>query len=222
MTQNLTSTNFINNLSKLSTKEDFSDVTMKQLFDLAKEFTNMQPQEIEKLLLNDKYKIRLGGVCIMDFQARSKKTSENRKKVLFDLYINHHDRVNTWDMVDRAAPFVVGGYLADKPRDILYKLAVSQDMCQRRTAIVATYFFIKQNDLEDTFKIAEILVYDKEDLIQKAVGGWIREAGKKDVKKLLEFLDKYAKTMPRTTLRYAIEHLDSATKKYYMELKNVI
>jgi 3-methyladenine DNA glycosylase AlkD len=92
-------------------------------------------------------------------------------------------------------------------------------MWERRTAIVSTYYFIRQNDLEDTFKIAEILVDDEEDLVQKAVGGWVREAGKKDQKKLLAFLDQYAATMPRTTLRYAIEHLNKAQKDQYMSLK---
>jgi 3-methyladenine DNA glycosylase AlkD len=115
---------------------------------------------------------------------------------------------------------VVGGYLFDKPRKVLYKLARSKNMWERRTAITSTYYFIRQNDLDDTFKIAEILVDDKEDLVQKAVGGWVREAGKKDKKMLLAFLDQYAATMPRTTLRYAIEHLDKKQKDYYMKLKN--
>jgi 3-methyladenine DNA glycosylase AlkD len=154
MNNNLQAISFITSLSKLGSNEDFSDVTMRQLFDLSKEFTDMEPHEIKKLLLSSVYKVRLGGVCIMDFQARSKKTSESRRKELFDLYINNHDSINTWDMVDRAAPSVVGRYLADKPRDILYKLAASNTMCERRTAIVATYHFIKQNDLTDTFKIA--------------------------------------------------------------------
>lgn len=91
-------------------------------------------------------------------------------------------------------------------------------MAERRTAIVSTYFFIRQNDVEDTFKIAEILVNDKEELIQMAVGGWVREAGKKDVQKLLDFLDQYAATMPRVTLRYAIEHLEKEKKVFYMNM----
>ena len=119
-------------------------------------------------------------------------------------------------MVDRSAPFVVGGYLFDKSRAPLYKLAKSKNTWERRTAIVSTYFFIRQNDLEDTFKIAEILVHDKHDLINKAVGSWVREAGKRDEAKLIGFLDKYGKTMPRVTLRYAIEKLDSNVKKKYM------
>ncbi len=148
-----------------------------------------------------------------------RKTPESRRKELFDLYIRRHDRINNWDLVDRAAPYVVGGYLSDKPRKALYKLARSKNMWERRTAITSTYYFIRQNDLDDTFKIAEILVNDDEDLVQKAVGGWVREAGKKDQKKLLAFLDRYGATMPRTMLRYAVEHLDGRQKIHYMNLK---
>jgi 3-methyladenine DNA glycosylase AlkD len=194
-------------------------VSMGQIFALAKEFIDMPLSEIEKLLESPAHEIRVGGVSIMDLQARRKKTPESRKKELFDLYIRRHDRINNWDLVDRAAPYVVGGYLFDKPRDILYDLARSKNIWERRTAIVSTYYFIRQGDLADTFAIAEILVHDSEDLIQKAVGGWIREAGKKDRPKLLKFLDMYAATMPRTALRYAIEHLGKEQRDHYMSLK---
>ena len=148
-----------------------------------------------------------------------KKLTEAKKKELFDLYIKRHDRINNWDLVDRSAPYVVGGYLFDKPRSLLYKLAKSKNAWEHRTAIVSTYFFIRQNDLDDTFKIAEILVNDKHDLINKAVGGWIREAGKRDKDKLLQFLDRHASTMPRVTLRFAIEKLDKKKKEFYMNKK---
>jgi 3-methyladenine DNA glycosylase AlkD len=137
---------------------------------------------------------------------------------LFDLYIKRHDRINNWDLVDRSAPYVVGGYLFDKPRNILYKLAKSKNMWERRTSIVSTYFFIRQGQVDDTFKIAASLVNDSEDLIHKATGGWIREAGKRDAKQLLRFLDKHAATMPRTTLRYAIEKLSKKQREHYMSL----
>jgi 3-methyladenine DNA glycosylase AlkD len=155
----------------------------------------------------------------MDWQARSKKTPESRRKELFDLYIRRHDRINDWDLVDRSAPYVVGGYLSDKPRDVLYELARSQVLWERRTAIVSTYYFIRQGDLDDTFKIAEILAHDEQDLVQKAVGGWVREAGKKDRKRLLSFLNKYAASLPRTTLRYAIEHLEKKERDHYLGMK---
>ena len=194
-------------------------VRMGQVFALAKEFVDLSPPEIEKLLESPVHDVRAGAVSIMDWQARSKKTPESRKKELYDIYIRRHDRINDWDLVDRSAPYVVGSYLFDKPREILYQLARSKNMWERRTAITSTYYFIRQNDLDDTFKIAEILVYDEQHLVQKAVGGWVREAGKKDQKMLLAFLDKYAATMPRTALRYAVEHLEPKQKAYYMDLK---
>jgi 3-methyladenine DNA glycosylase AlkD len=194
-------------------------VPMRQVFALAKEFMNMPPSEIETLLEHDIHEARVGAVSIMDFQARSKKISQERRRELFELYLRRHDRINTWDLVDRAAPYVIGGYLDDKPREPLYKLARSKDMWERRTAIVSTYFFIRQGDVKDTFGIAELLVHDEHDLSQRAVGGWVREAGKKDSKKLLNFLDKYAATMPRTALRYAVEHLEQKQREHYMNLR---
>ncbi len=194
----------------------FMGVRMGTVFALAKEFTNMELSEIEKLLENPVHEIRTGAVSIMDFQARSKKISSERKKELFDLYINRHDRINNWDLVDRSAPYVVGGYLFDQPRTILYKLAKSKNVWQRRTAIVSTSFFIRQGDIADTFRIAELLLKDKHDLIHKAAGGWIREAGKRDRRQLFKFLDEHAAQMPRTMLRYAIEHLDKREREHYM------
>jgi 3-methyladenine DNA glycosylase AlkD len=199
----------------------FIGVRMGQVFALAKEYMDMPLEEIEKLLESPIHEVRVGGVSIMDFQARSKKTSADRKQQLYDLYIRRHDRINNWDLVDRAAPYVVGGYLSDKPRHILYELARSKNIWERRTAIVSTYFFIRLGDLDDAFKIAEMLVNDPENLIQKAVGGWIREAGKKDRQKLLNFLDRYAATMPRTALRYAVEHLDPEQRSHYLGLRKV-
>lgn len=194
-------------------------IPMRQIFALAKQFIAMPPGDIETLLESPRHDARVGAVSIMDWQARNKKTPEQRRKELFDLYIRRHDRINTWDLVDRSAPYVVGGYLADKPRDILYELARSESQWKRRTAIVATYFFIRQGEVDDTFAIAEILVHDSQDLVQKAVGGWVREAGKRSPEKLRSFLDKYAATMPRTILRYATEHLDQVQREHYLGLK---
>lgn len=199
--------------------DKFIGVRMGQIFALAKEFMNIPPDEIEKLLESPIHEVRVGAVSIMDWQARSKKISAERRKELFDLYIKRHDRINNWDLVDRSAPYVVGGYLFDKPRAILYKLAASKNMWERRTAIVSTFYFIRKGEIDDTFKIAEMLLNDKEDLIHKAAGGWLREAGKKDRQSLLRFLDKYAATMPRTFLRYAIEHLDKKQREHYLSMK---
>jgi 3-methyladenine DNA glycosylase AlkD len=200
--------------------DEFIGVRMGQVFALAKEFIEMPLEEIEKLLESPVHEARVGAVSIMDFQARSKKTPESRRKELYELYIRRHDRINNWDLVDRSAPYVVGGYLFDKPRDILYKLARSENTWERRTAIVSTGYFIRKGDVADTFKIAETLLDDDHDLIHKATGWMLREAGKRDQPQLLRFLDQHAPGMPRVTLRYAIEHLDQEQRSYYLGLKN--
>jgi len=202
-------------------KDTILGVRMGQVFALAKEFMEMPLVEVEKLLESPIHEVRVGAVSIMDFQARDKKTSDERRKELFDLYLRRHDRIDTWDLVDRSAPYVVGSYLFDKPRKVLYKLARSRKMSERRTAIVSTLYFIGKGDVDDAFKLAEILIHDKEDLIHKANGWALRFAGDKDRQKLLDFLDKYAGTMPRVTLRYATEHFDKSQRDHYLSLKNV-
>lgn len=197
----------------------FMGVRMGQVFATAKEFIELPWQEIEKLLESNIHEVRSGAMSIMAQQFNRKKTTAEHKKELFDLYLRRHDRINNWDLVDLAAYKVIGPYLADKPRDILYKLAKSKNMWERRTAIVCTAHFIRLNDLEDTFRIAELLMHDQEDLIHKATGWMLRFAGDKDHKKLTEFLDKYAATMPRTALRYALEHFNKDEKTHYMNLK---
>jgi 3-methyladenine DNA glycosylase AlkD len=191
-------------------------VRMGQVFSLAKEYMAMPLEEVEKMLESPIHEMRVGAVSIMDFQARNRKTAEKRRKELFDLYIRRHDRINTWDLVDRSAPYVVGGYLFDKPRRILYKLARSKRMPERRTAIVSTLYFIGKGDVEDAFKLAETMLYDKEDLIHKANGWALRFAGDQDRERLLGFLDRYAASMPRTTLRYATEHLEKERRAQYL------
>lgn len=234
MTNQLTAELYLEELQKLAAPEaeakykklfmphnpednQFLGVRMGQNFALAKEFAFMEPAEIEKLLDSTYHEARVGAVCIMDFQVRSKKTTEERRKELFDLYIRRHDRINNWDFVDRAAPRVVGGYLADKPRDIIYKLARSKNTWERRTAIVSTLYFIKLGELDDTFEIAKILLNDNQELILKAVGWALRSAGDKDKRQLLNFLDQNSATMPRTLLRYATEKLTSEEKRRYIE-----
>ena len=193
-------------------------VKFGNVFKTAKRYTAMALNEIEKLLESKYYEVRMGAVSIMDYQAKDKKTTPERKKELYQLYLRRHDRLNNWDLVDRGAYNIVGEYLLDKDRSILYDLSKSTDPWERRTAIVSTYAFIKKGQVEDTFKIAEILVKDDHELINKAVGSWIREAGRKDPDKLLDFLDKHGKTMPRVTLRMAVEKLDPKQREYYMQL----
>jgi 3-methyladenine DNA glycosylase AlkD len=175
--------------------------------------------EIEKLLENPIHEVRAGAVSIMDKASRNKKISESRLQEFFDLYMRRHDRINNWDLCDLGCLHMTGSYLFDKSRAILYKMAKSKNIWERRTAILSTCYFIRQGDLDDTFKIAEILVHDKEDLIHKATGWMLRFAGAKNPKKLIAFLNKYAATMPRTLLRYSIEHFNKKDKEYYMGLK---
>ncbi|HWA33025.1 MAG TPA: DNA alkylation repair protein [Cyclobacteriaceae bacterium] len=199
--------------------DKFMGIRMGTLFKMAKESMDMETSEVEKLLESNIHEVRAGAVSIMNNQARNKKTPESHRKELFDLYLRRHDRINNWDLVDLGAVHVIGQYLFDKPRKILYKLALSKNMWERRTAIVSTGYFIKHNDVEDTFTIGELMVNDKEDLINKAVGGWIRHAGRgKHRPRLLSFLDKHAATMPRAALRYAVEHLSRNQKEYFMGL----
>jgi 3-methyladenine DNA glycosylase AlkD len=197
----------------------FIGVRMGQVFALAKEFVGMPPEEIERLLESPVHEVRAGALSIMDKQGRSKKTPESRRKELFDLYLRRTNRINNWDLVDLGAPYVVGRYLFDKPRDVLYEFARSKSIWERRTAIVSTSYFIRQGDVLDTFRIAEMLLTDDHDLIHKATGGWLREAGKQDRQGLLSFLDQHATTMPRTMLRYAIEHLDNEQREHYLNMK---
>jgi 3-methyladenine DNA glycosylase AlkD len=195
--------------------DEFMGVRMGQVFTVAKEFIDMPVGEIEKLLESPIHEVRAGAMSIMDKSGRRNKTPEERRKELYDLYLRRIDRINNWDLVDLGAPYVIGRYLWDKPRVVLYELARSDDVWKRRTAIVATAYFIRQGDIDETFRIAEVLISDDHDLIHKAVGGWMREAGKRDRDRLLAFLDKHAAEMPRTMLRYAMEHLDKAQKEHY-------
>lgn len=194
-------------------------VAFGKVFSLAKKFIGAPLAEIEKLLDNPFYEVRMGAVSIMDFQARARSTEPSQRKALFDLYVRRHDRINNWDLVDRAAPHVVGGYLMDQPRDVLYRLARSSSPWERRSAIVSTYYFIRAGEVEDTFRIAELLLEDGHELVQKATGSWLREAGKKDGGRLLGFLEKHAARMPRTTLRYATEKLDKDLRDRLMKMK---
>ncbi|NJM41982.1 MAG: DNA alkylation repair protein, partial [Anaerolineae bacterium] len=196
----------------------FIGVRMGQVFALAKTFIDMPLDEIERLLESEVHEARVGAVSIMDFQARRKKTPAARREELYKLYLRRHDCINNWDLVDRSAIYVVGGYLFDKKRDPLYNLARSKDVWERRTAIVSTAFFIRNRDLADTFKIAELLLKDDHDLIHKATGWMLRAAGTVDRKQLVAFLDAHAAIMPRMMLRYSLEHFEKKQREKYMRL----
>ncbi len=139
------------------------------------------------------------------------------QKKIYDFYMRNRRGVNNWDLVDGSAPHIVGGYLVDKDRSVLHQLARSRNLWERRIAILATYHFIRHDDFDDTLRIAERLLNDREDLIHKAVGWMLREVGKQNVKAEKAFLDKHYRGMPRTMLRYAIERSPERQRQRYLK-----
>lgn len=191
--------------------------SMKRLFDIAKEFRKLPLSSISDILDEEEYVFRMAAVCIMDFQARESKLSAEGSRDLCELYLARHDRIDTWDMVDRAAPHVVGRYLFERDREPLYELARNGTDIEKRTAMVATWYFIKNDQVDDTFAIAEILVDSHADLVALAVGSWVREAGKREPEALLQFLDRHASSMHRGALRAAIEKLPQELRQHYLQ-----
>lgn len=198
--------------------DQFIGLRVPQTRQICRDFFDLSIDQIEVMLESPIHEHRLAGLIIMSNQAKSKKFPTNYKELLYELYLRRTDRINNWDLVDTSCRDVVGGYLMDKPRDILYQLAESSDLWERRIAIVSTWEFIRHGDLDDTFRLSKALKNDKQDLIHKASGWMLREAGKKDVNRLVEFLDENATTMPRTMLRYSIEKLPEAQGRYYLGL----
>ena len=217
----LSATEFTKRLMSLQPGDgELRGVRMGDIFKLGKEFAEMPVAEIERMMESPVHKVRVGAMSIMGQYAKGKTCTPERLAELYELYIRRHDRIDDWGLVDLAAYYVVGQYLADKPRDILYKLARSKNKWERRSAIVATaHFILKQKQVDDTFAIAEILAGDPEDTVNKGTGWMVRAAGDVDRPKLLAFLDKYAATMPRVLLRYSIEKLDKSQREYYLGLK---
>ena len=213
----MTAIEFIDTL-KIISQEYSGGIPKREIFSLAKEFQYMPVLEVVKLLEDKNYDHRLGAVSILDFKARNKKTSSEERTAIYRAYIDNHKWIDDWGLVDRAAPYVVGGYLFGKDKKALYDLAKSKNPMERRTAIVSTYYFIRKNEIDDTFRIAELLVNDSEHFVQTAVGSWIREAGKRDEKRLKAFLNEHAETMSRVTLRLAIEKFAPDVRKYYLGL----
>jgi 3-methyladenine DNA glycosylase AlkD len=194
-------------------------VRMGQVFALAKEHIGLPIEEIDRLLDHDEHAVRVGALSVMDKQARRKRTPTEQRTALYDLYLRRHDRIDNWDLVDLGAPHVVGGYLFDKPREPLYALARSADVWERRTAIVATLFFVRQGEVDDTFAIAELLRADDAHFVQTAVGGLLREAGKREPERLPAFLDAYATDLSAIALRFAMEKLDPPTRERYRAMR---
>lgn len=177
-------------------------VRMKNVFDLAKANTDLPLTEVEALLESHYYEARMVAVSILDFRARAGRITDEQRRELFELYLRRHDRIDTWDLVDRAAPRVIGLYLVDKPRDVLFELARSPNIWERRTAITAAFSLIRAGDLDDPLAIAELLLGD-EHFIQTSVGTALREIGKVDVARRDEFLRRHEGRISATTRRLA-------------------
>jgi 3-methyladenine DNA glycosylase AlkD len=198
----------------------FIGVRVPQTRLVCKQFKDLPLAEIAKLLDSKVHEERLAAVILLSNQYPT--AAEQKRQAIYDLYLEklHSGRVNNWDIVDSSAEYVVGRHLEKTDRKLLYTLAKSKDLWRRRVAIIATFGYIKRGDPTTTLDIAEILLHDDQDLIHKAVGWMLREAGKKTEQKVLtDFLDKHAHEMPRTMLRYAIEKLDATQKSYYMAAK---
>jgi 3-methyladenine DNA glycosylase AlkD len=191
---------------------------MRDVFGLAKSMIEMPLDEVRVLLASDEHLHRVGAVSVMDFRARRPRVAEEERAALFDLYLGEHDQINTWDLVDRAAPHVVGGYLQDRDRAPLYELAGSSDCWRRRTSIVATWFFIRRGDLDDIFALADLLAHDPEEVVQAAVGGFVREAGKRDPVRLRAYLDRHLPGLPPTIVRHVTRHLAEDERQHYRRL----
>lgn len=196
--------------------DEFVGTTVPDIRKVCKKYSDLPLAEITKSLHNPIHEVRLAAAIIMTQQA--KKADEPHKKSLYDTYLRNTKHINNWDIVDVSCPAVVGRYLLNKPRAELYGLARSKSIWERRIAIISTFAFTDTGDDTDTYKIATILLNDPHDLVQKAVGWALREAGKRcSRERLLVFLDQHAKTMPRTTLRYAIEHLSAEQRQHYLQ-----
>jgi 3-methyladenine DNA glycosylase AlkD len=183
---------------------------------IAKKHRDISLDETIKLLQSNIHEQRLTSLFILNYKFA--KGDEKTRKKIVDLYLANTAFINNWDLVDSSAHKIIGPWLLDKPRDLLYKLAESEMLWERRIAMIATFPFIRQGDLSDAIALAKILLHDDHDLIHKASGWMLREVGKKDIDLLYSFLDKYSVEMPRTMLRYSIEKLPEEQRKHYLKL----
>jgi 3-methyladenine DNA glycosylase AlkD len=195
----------------------FIGVKVPDLRKVAKDFQDIATEDVIVLLESAIHEERLLALLIL--VRKYVKGNETAKKRIYRLYLKKTKFINNWDLVDVTAHHIVGDYLMDKNKAPLYRLAKSEDLWERRIAILASFYFIKHGKYEETLKIARILLTDSEDLIHKAVGWMLREIGKRDM--ILEemFLQKHYKEMPRTMLRYAIEKFPEPKRQKYLKGK---
>ena len=194
----------------------FAGINNPDIRTLAKKYyKEMSFEDIGYFLAHEIHEYRMFSLICLTHKFE--KGDEREKKKIYDIYLRNTKHINNWDLVDLSAYKIVGKYLLDKDRTILYELANSKDMWEQRIAIISTFEFIRNNDLEDTFKISEILLNHEHDLIHKAVGWMLREAGKRDLEREEKFLKKHYKNMPRTMLRYAIEKFEEGKRQGYLK-----
>lgn len=195
--------------------DKFIGVKVPTLRAVSREFRAMPLEEIEFLLQSPIHEERHLALMILVLQVA--KSDDSQRKAALDLYLRNTQFVNNWDLVDCSAPQVVGGFLMDRSRKPLLKLVKSTSLWERRIAIVSTQHFIRHDDFGETLSLSQKLLQDKEDLIHKASGWMLREVGKKDRSVLEDFLDRHATAMPRTMLRYAIEHFSPDRRRAYLQ-----
>jgi 3-methyladenine DNA glycosylase AlkD len=196
----------------------FLGIKVPVLRKIAKKYASLSLTEIEQLLQSQFHEYRFLALVLLINRYYKAQASEQSE--LFEFYLSHIALINNWDLVDISAPHIIGEYLLNKPRDVLYQLAHSSYLWRKRIAIVATKTFIKYHQFQDTLQIAEILLADSHDLIYKAVGWMLREVGKRDQAMLESFLQQHASIMPRTMLRYAIEKFEPEKRRFYLTLKS--
>lgn len=183
---------------------------------MIKNYAHLDTKEISKLLTNKYHEIRLIGLLVL--VRRYQKSNKAEQKEIFNFYLKNTNYINNWDLVDLSAYHIVGDYLLNKNRKILYKLAKSKNIWERRIAVVSTYTFIKNRENHDIFELTKMLLNDKQDLIHKACGWMLRESGKSVSEKDLEiFLEENYHKMPRTMLRYAIEKFSDPKRQHFLK-----
>ena len=197
----------------------FLGIVVPNIRKVAYKFIDADSSDIQKLLKSKIHEYRLTALEILVAQYERTEDKEDKRKI-FEFYLKNTRYINNWDLVDLSASYIVGDYLIDKDRSILYKLCKSESIWERRISIISTHRFIKNKEYKDTFKICEILIEDKHPLIHKATGWMLMEVGKnigKEIEK--KFLNKNYKVMPRIMLSYAIEHFLIVDKKHYKNNK---
>ena len=192
----------------------FLGIRVPNLRRVAREFRSLSLKDVEELLASKWHEERLLALVILVNQYA--RAADAEREAIYRLYLASTQHINNWDLVDVSAAQIVGAYLLDRDRRVLYRLAKSRSVWERRIAIIATAWFIRADQFDDTFAIVERLLGDKHDLIHKAAGWMLREIGKRDREAEERFLRKYAPRMPRTMLRYAIERFPKAVRQRYL------